>query len=98
MERIINFNGKSALLCAGKHRALLTVNENRLPVELADAINEMGDICVSDVFLDDDCGTGVIRILHDLSPSELLEVICETVSLIFDTNISVSDASSQNAV
>lgn len=98
MERIITFNEKSALLCAGEERAMLTVNEYTLPVELADAIGEAGDVHVSAVSLDDNCRTGVIRILHDLNPSELLEIVCEAISRVFDADTSVSYARSENAV
>lgn len=93
MKRIINFKDKSALLSAGENRAMLTINEYRLPVELADAINEAGDVYVVDVFLDDTCKTGVIRIVHNLSsPSELVEIICEAISRIFDADTSVTYA------
>ena len=93
MKRTITFKDKSALLSAGENRAMLTINEYRLPVELADAINESGDVYVVDVFLDDTCQMGVIRIVHDLpSPSELIEIICEAISRIFDADTSVSYA------
>lgn len=98
MERIITFNEKSALLCASEHQALLTVNAYILPVELADVIGEAGDVHVSAVFLDDNCRTGVIRILHDLTPSELLEIVCEAISRVFDADTSVSYARPENAV
>lgn len=98
MERIITFNEKSALLCAGEGRAMLTVNEYTLPVELADAIGEAGDVHVSAVFLDDNCRTGVIRILYDLNPSELLEIVCDAISRVFDADTSVSYARPENAV
>lgn len=98
MKREIDFNGKSALLCAGEHRALLTINEYTLPVELADAIDEAGDVRVSEVFLDDNCRTGVIRILYDLNPSELLEIVCDAISRVFDADTSVSYARPENAV
>lgn len=98
MERLITFNGKSALLCAGEHRAMLTVNEYTLPVELADAIGEAGDVHVPAVFLDENCRTGVIRILHEHNPSELLEIVCEAISRVFDADTSVSYALPENVV
>ena len=69
MERIITFNGKTALLCAGEHQAMLTVNEYILPVELADVIGEAGDVHVSTVFLDDNCRTGAISRVFDADTS-----------------------------
>lgn len=98
MERIITFNGKSALLCTIVYPALLTVNEYVLPVELADAINESGDVCVTEVRLDNSHRTGVIKIAHDLNSSELLEIVCEAISQVFDTDTSVSYARPENAV
>lgn len=98
MERLITFDDKSAIFCVGDHRALLTVSEYVLPVELADIINEAGDVYVTEVFLDDHCRTGVIRIVHDLNPSELLEIVCEAISRVFDTDMSVSYARPENAV
>lgn len=98
MERIITFNGKSALLCAGEEQAMLTVNEYTLPVELADAIGKAGDVHVSAVFLDDNCRTGVIRILHDLNPSGLLEIVCDAISRVFDADTTVSYARPENVL
>lgn len=98
MERIITFNGQTALLCAGDHRALLTIADHSLPVELADVINEAGDLTVTEVFLDDSCGSGVIRISHDLPLSELLSIVCEAISRVFDTDTAVSYARSEDTV
>lgn len=98
MKRIITFNDKSALLRASEHRALLTVNKYAFPVELADVIDKAGDVCVTEVFIDDNSQAGVIRIVYDLNPSELLEIVCDAISRVFNADTSVSYARTENAV
>ncbi len=96
MKREITFGGRSALLCAGEGRAMLTVHESTLPVSLADEINESGDITVTEVFRTDK--DTALRMVHDLTPSDVLGVICEAIGKVFDADTSVSYARPQNAV
>lgn len=96
MKREITFGGRSALLCAGEHRALLTVHESSLPVRLADEINEYGDITVTEVFrMGKDTA---LRMVHDLAPSDVLGVVCEAIGKVFDPGITFSYVRSENAL
>ncbi len=96
MKREITSGGRSALLCAGEGRAMLTVHESTLPVNLADEINEAGDITVTEVFrVGKDTA---LRMVHDLTPSDVLGVICEAIGKVFDADTSVSYARTENAV
>ncbi len=93
MKRIIKFGGRSALLCVGDNRALLTTKEVSLPTALADAINDTQDVIVTGVSIIDnqEC---IIRIIHDLQKSELLNVVCEALSTVYDVDTSVTNARS----
>ncbi len=96
MKREIKLGGCSALLSAGDNRAMLTVHEKSLPVVLADAINEAGDLTVTDVFKagDDTC----IRIVHDLSAGEILDIVCEAISRVYDVDTFVKNARPETSV
>ncbi len=96
MKREISFGGRSALLCAGKHRAMLTVHESTLAVSLADEINEAGDITVTEVFREGN--DTALRMVHDLTPSDILGVVCEAIGKVYDADTSVSYARPENAV
>lgn len=91
MKKIITFGQHSVELHAGEHRATLYMDEKRLPVELADALNEAGDIHVHDVQKNDD-GFGCIGITHDLTVSELIAEVCDAIIRVFDTDTTVSNA------
>lgn len=99
MKREITFGGRSALLSAGEHRAMLTVYESAdstLPVGLADEINEAGDITVTEVFrVGNDTA---LRMVHDLTPSDVLGVVCEAIGKVYDADTAVSYARPENAV
>ena len=96
MKREIKFGGNSALLSVGDNRAMLTVDEKSLPVLLADAINEAGDLTVTEVFkVGDDT---YIRIVHDLSAAEILDIVCEAISRVYDVDAFVKNARPENAV
>lgn len=96
MKREIKFGGNSALLSVGDNRAMLTVYEKSLPVLLADAINEAGDLTVTEVFkVGDDT---YIRIVHDLSAAEILDIVCEAISRVYDVDAFVKNARPENAV
>lgn len=97
MKKEIKFGGCSALLSAGEHRAMLTTREKSLPVILADAINEAGDVRVIEVSKDDD-GATYIRITHDLSAGDLLDAVCEAISRVYDVDTFVSNARAETAV
>lgn len=97
MKKTITFGGISAELNAGKHRAALSIGVDRLPLELADAINEAGDIRVNGVMLDDN-ETPYIRMTHDLDNNELLAVITEAITRVYDTDIVVSNATTAPTV
>lgn len=91
MKKIITFGQRSAELNAGEHRAALYMDEKRLPVELADALNEAGDIHVHNVQKNDD-GFGCIGITHDLSVSDLIAEVCDAITRVYDTDTTVSNA------
>lgn len=97
MKKEIKFGGCSALLSAGEHRAMLTTREKSLPVILADAINEAGDVRVIEVSKDDD-GATYIRMTHYLSAGDLLDVVCEAISRVYNVDTFVSNARAENAV
>ncbi len=99
MKREITFGDCSALLSAGEHRAMLTVYESTnstLPVGLADEINEAGNITVTEVFR---AGNDTaIRMVHDLTPSDVLGVVCEAIGKVYAADTAVSYARPENAV
>ncbi len=96
MERKITFGGCSALLCAGEGRAMLTVHKSSLPVKLADAINEVVDITVTEVFrVGED---SAVRMVHDLTPSDILGVVCEAIGKVYDADTSVSYARTESTL
>jgi len=91
MKKIITFGKRSAELYAGEHRAALVMSEKDLPVELADVLNEAGDMHVHNVQKNDD-GCGCIGITHDLSASDLLAEVCDAITRVYDTDTIVSNA------
>lgn len=96
MERKITFGGRSALLCAGEGRAMLTIHQSTLPVKLSDVINEAGDITVTEVSrMGED---SAVRMVHDLTPSDILGVVCEAIGKVYDANTSVSYARTESTV
>ncbi len=96
MKREIKFGGSSALLSTGDNRAMLTVYEKSLPALLADAINEAGDLTVTEVFKAGD--ETYIRIVHDLSAAEILDIVCEAISRVYNVDTFVKNARPENAV
>lgn len=97
MKREIKFGGCSAFLSIGDHRAMLTTREKSLPVILADAINEAGDLDVIEINRDESDVTA-IRITHDLNPGELLNIVCEAISRVYDVDTFISNARTESAV
>lgn len=90
MKKTITFGQHSAELYAGEHRAALVMSEKSLPVELADVLNEAGDIHVHNVQKNDD-GFGCIGISHDLSVSDLIAEVCDAITRVYDTDTTVSN-------
>lgn len=97
MKKIITYGHHTAELYAGEHRAQLVTDEKTLPVTLADALNEAGDIYVHNVLKNDD-GFGCIAMTHDLTPGDLLVEVCDAITRVFDTETAVSNARTENAV
>ena len=91
MKEIITYGEHSAELHAGEHRATLYMDEKSLPVQLADVLNEAGDIHVHNVQKTDD-GFGCIGITHDLPASDLLAEVCDAITRVYDTDTTVSNA------
>lgn len=91
MKKIITFGSSYAELNVGEHRAALCMNEKRLPVELADALNEAGDIYVHNVQKNDN-GFGVIGMTHNLCAGDLLAEVCDAITRVYDTDTAVSNA------
>lgn len=91
MKRIITFGNHAAELYVGEYRAALYTDEKELPAELADALNEAGDIHVHNVGIMVN-GFGVIGMTHDLPASELLAEVCDAITLVYDTDTTVSNA------
>ena len=96
MERKITFGGRSALLCAGEGRALLTVHQSTLPVKLADALNNADDVTVSEVVrMGED---SAVRMVHNLTPSDILGVVCEAIGKVYAADVTVSYARAEGTV
>ena len=97
MKKEITFGGLTAILNAGDNRAMLTIKKKCLPLKLADKLNESGDLDALEVFFNDD-KQGCIRISHDLPMDELADIVCNAISAIYDTDVSVSNARTQSVV
>lgn len=82
MTREINFGGRSVHLFVGENRAMLITQETSLPVILADTINEVQDVTVTEVSIMDN-REYTIRMVHDLPKGELLNIVCEAISRVY---------------
>lgn len=91
MKKEITFGGLTAILNVGDNRAMLVVIDNHLPTELADKLNESGGLDALEVFFNDD-EQGCIRMSHDLPMDELADIVCNAISEIYDTDVSISNA------
>ena len=91
MIKIITFGSREAELHISEHRAALYTGEKSLPVELADALTETGDIYVHSVQMNGN-GFGVIGMTHDLYTGDLLAEVCDTISRVYDTDTTISNA------
>lgn len=97
MKKTIVFGDYTATLNAGKFRAALTVNVPILPVELADRIDEIGDVHVS-MIMKDDNGTPVIAMTHGLQPADLLQEVVDAISEVYDVDTIITNERAANAV
>lgn len=96
MKREITFGDHTAIIDMGEGRAMLTVLESSLPVQLADALDAAGDMDATEVSLIP--GGACIRIVHDLSTADLLDVICEIISDVYDTDTTISYARAEDSI
>lgn len=96
MKREITFGDHTAIIDMGEGRAMLTVLESSLPVQLADALDAAGDMDATEVSLIP--GGACIRIAHDLPAAELLSVVCETISDVYDTDTTISYARAEDSI
>ncbi len=97
MKKQITFGRFTAKLNADDNRVMLTVKHKCLPLKLADKLNESGNLDALEVFFNDD-KQGCIRIVHDLPMDELADIVCNSISTIYDTDVSVSNARIESVV
>lgn len=90
MEKFIKYGDRIAIINTGENRASLMIEDPQLPVALADSINKNGDLDVTEVSAYE--GKFFIRIVHDLPLSELVNVICESITEVYDTDATVCNA------
>lgn len=91
MEKLIKYGDRIAIINTGENRASLMIEDSQLPVALADTINKNGDLNVTEVSAHGG-GKFFIRIVHDLPLSELVNVICESITEVYDTDATVCNA------
>lgn len=90
MKKEISFAGRTAILHNGEKCAKLFIGESTLPVKLADRINETPEIDVTDISKN---GTfASVRMFHALDNSELLGVVCDAITEVYETDIVVTNA------
>lgn len=93
MRRDIKFGGCSALVEIEEGKAILTVWERSLPLLLADSLNESEGVDVVEVR--NVMGKEYrISMNHFLPNGELLNIVCEAISQVYDVDTSVSYARS----
>lgn len=90
MRKILTFGNHSAELYTDNVGAFLAMDENRLPLKLADTLNSTDGINVDLVEMNDGCGC--IHLTHDLSASDLLAEVCDAITRVYDTDTTVSNA------
>ena len=91
MEREIKYGMNSAVLNAGNGRAMLTLFCESLTAQLADKINEAGDVSVTEIIHGDDVET-MLRMNFDGPQADLLEKVCTAISEVYDTDTAVTYA------
>lgn len=96
MKREITFGDHTATIDMEEGRATLTVLESSLPVQLADSLDAVGDMDATEVSLIP--GGACIRIVHDLPAADLLDVVCETISDVYDLDTSISYARAEDTI
>lgn len=97
MKRVIKFGERFAIINIDANRALLTIEGTSLPVILADTLDRIQDVSITDVCLMDNNAYN-IRIIHKLQRGELLDAVCETITQVYDVDASVSYERTKNAL
>lgn len=96
MKKEIKFGRLSALLTSHSGRAILTIDTSDLLTELADAIDEVQDIEVVSVGLND--SYSYIRMKYDARPMVFLEAVADAIEFVFNSDITISDATAKIVV
>lgn len=91
MKKIITYGHHTAKLHAGRHRAQLVTDEKTLPTMLADALSEAVGIYVYGLQKNNE-GFGCIDLFHTLNHSDLIAGVCDAITAVHDTDITVSNA------
>lgn len=98
MKREITFSNSVATIERSKSAAtlqFLSFQEDKLAI-LADAINESE--CITVITILPPGGKVVFTVEKSTTNSEVIDIICEAISRVFDTDTSVSYARPENAV
>lgn len=96
MKREIIFGKHSALLHNDENCAKLYIDEPTLPVALADTINKEQRIDVTDVSKHKDYSC--IRMFHELTAGELIDIICSAIGTVYDSDTSIIDARHKSSI
>lgn len=91
MIKIITYGQHTATLDAYLYPAILITDEKKLPVRLADMLNETTSINVQEV-KKNISGGNIMEITHDLCPGDLLAAVCDAITRVYNTDIAVSNA------
>lgn len=89
MKKFIEFGERSALLSVyqEKRATLYISNEPILQCALADAIDEAENVNVYETQLKG--GGCFICMEHELEAADLLEIVCDAISRVYNTDVSV---------
>lgn len=90
MRKILTFGNYSAELFIDNVGAFLAMDENRLPLKLADTLNSADGINVALVEMNDGCGC--IHLTYDIPASDLLAEVCDAITRVYDTDMTVLNA------
>lgn len=98
MKREITFSNSVATVERSKSAALLQLSPNQVDklAILADVINESDGITVITIL--PPRGKVVFTVEKSITNSEVIDVVCEAISRVFDADTSVSYARPENAV
>jgi hypothetical protein len=98
MKIEITFRNSVATVERSKTAALLQVastEADKLAI-LADAINESE--CITVITILPTCGKVVFTVEKSTTNSEIIDIVCDAISRVFDADTSVSYARTENAV